>query len=277
MNVAWVTGAHGLIGSHVARLAPAGWRVRALTREALDITDFAAVRARFRAETPDVVIHCAAMARAHECEAQPDRAWRVNCDATQVLAEAAAGIPLLFLSTDLVFDGRKGLYAETDAVHPLTVYAKTKVAAEAAVLVNPRHLVIRTSLNGGISPTGDRSFTEQLMLAWRGGRAPTLFTDEFRSPLLADFTARAVWELTLSGHGGLFHVAGSERMSRYCAGMIVAQHFAALNPRITRGSQRDFAGPPRSPDTSLDCRKAQALLSFRLPAFSESAPELFAR
>ena len=273
MNLAWVTGAGGLIGSHLVRRAPAEWQVAALMREQLDMADFAAVRARFAAEQPQLVIHCAAMAKANECEAHPHLAWRVNSDATRVLAEAAATVPLFFFSTDLVFDGCKGNYTETDAPNPLTIYGKTKVAAEQAVLANPLHTVVRTSLNGGPSPSRDRSFTEQLINSWRSGKTPKLFFDEFRSPIVADVTARAIWELVAANARGLFHLGGSERMSRYDAGRIVAAHFPQLDPRIARGSLRDFAGPPRSPDTSLDSSKAQALLSFRLPSFRDTPRE----
>jgi dTDP-4-dehydrorhamnose reductase len=276
MNLAWVTGAGGLIGSHVVRSAPPDWRVVALTREKLDVAEFDEVRARFAAEQPQLVIHCAAMAKANDCEADPHRAWRVNCDATRVLAEAAASVPLLFFSTDLVFDGSKGHYTETDAPHPLTVYAKTKIAAEQAVLANPLHSVVRTSLNGGISPSGDRSFTEQLINAWRAGRTPKLYADEFRSPMMVEVTARAIWDLVGAHARGLFHLGGSERMSRFDAGKIVASHFPQLNPTIARGSLREFSGPPRSPDTSLDSSKAQALLSLRLPSFRDAGRESFA-
>jgi dTDP-4-dehydrorhamnose reductase len=275
MNVAWVTGANGLIGSHVVRLAPPNWRVIALTRESLDIANSTAVSSRFNLERPALIIHCAAVSRASDCEANPQLAWRVNCKATKYLAEVARDIPLLFLSTDLVFDGDKGLYTEADAVNPLTIYAKTKVAAESAVLSNPRHIVVRTSLNGGSSPTGDRSFTEHLVNTWKASGTPTLFDDEFRSPIFAHVTARALWEIAMCGGGGLFHVGGSERISRYDAGLVLAQHCEALVPKIRRGSQRHFSGPQRSPDTSLDSSKAQALLSFPLPTFTESVREHF--
>ncbi|HMJ91447.1 MAG TPA: NAD(P)-dependent oxidoreductase [Candidatus Acidoferrum sp.] len=268
-KLCWITGTGGLIGSHIVRAAPPEWRVIALTREQLDIRDFDAVRARFSAERPQLVIHCAAMAKVNECESHPQLAWLVNCEATRVLAELSASIPLLFFSTDLVFDGRKGNYVERDAPNPLTRYAATKVAAEEVVLANPRHTVVRTSLNGGASPGGDRSFTEQLLNSWRAGRATRLFTDEFRSPIMAEATARAVWELVAQGGTGLLHVAGSERLSRYEIGEIVARKAPELKPVLERASLRDFDGPPRAPDTSLDSSRAQELLSFPLPSLSD--------
>ena len=157
-RLAWVTGAGGLIGSHIARAAPRDWNVRGLTHAELDLTDFAAVRAVFAREPPQLIIHCAAISSTTTCEANPGLAWKTNLDATKHLADLAAAIPLLFFSTDLVFDGRKGNYREDDAVNPLSLYAETKVAAEQAVFAHPKHTVIRTALTAGMSPRGDRSF-----------------------------------------------------------------------------------------------------------------------
>src|SRR2546430_717015 len=95
-------------------------------------------------------------------------------------------IPLVFLSTDLVFDGKKGNYVETDPVHPLSVYADTKVRAEPYVLAQPNHVVVRTSLNAGHSPTGDRAFNEEMRKAFAAGRTLSLFEDEFRCPIPAE-------------------------------------------------------------------------------------------
>ena len=75
-----------------------------------------------------------------------------------MLAELAAEIPFFFLSTDLVFDGQTGNYDESAPVNPLSIYAETKAAAERIVLANPRHTVLRLSLNGGTSPSGRPRF-----------------------------------------------------------------------------------------------------------------------
>jgi dTDP-4-dehydrorhamnose reductase len=270
----WVTGAAGLIGSHVVRTAPASVRVMPLTRQDLDIADFDALKKRFGADQPNAVVHCAAMAKANDCDAHPHLAWRVNTDATRLLAELARDIPFIFLSTDLVFDGHKGNYNESDAPNPLTTYGKTKVAAENAVLANSRHTVVRISLNGGQSPKGDHSFTEHLINSWREGRTPRLFADEFRSPTVASVTARVLWELFAANATGLFHAGGAERMSRLETAQIVAALFPELKPHIARGSLRDFKGPPRPRDASLDSSKLGALLSFPLPSFRESVREL---
>jgi dTDP-4-dehydrorhamnose reductase len=271
LNRIWITGAGGLIGNYLFQAAsefadPAV--VTGLTRQMLDLTDFAAVRAAFRREPPTLIFHCAALTQSPACEADPALARRANVEATQFLADLASDVQFIFISTDLVFDGRAGNYDEAAPPAPLSVYGETKLAAERLVLQNPRHTVVRTSLNGGASPSGDRGFNEQLQALWRSGKSAKLFSDEFRSPICAAVTARALWELALSRQAGLFHIAGAERLSRLQIGEAVARRHPELCPRIEAGRLREYTGAPRAPDTSLDCRKVQRLLSFPLPGLN---------
>jgi dTDP-4-dehydrorhamnose reductase len=270
-NFIWITGAGGLIGNYLVQLAPRfapQFEAVGLTRSQLDLLDFAAVRVAFRSGKPAAIIHCAAMSKSPECQANPALARKINVESTSLLAELASEIPFLFFSTDLVFNGSKGNYIETDTVEPLSVYAETKVAAEQVVLANPHHTVIRTSLNGGVSPTGDRGFNEQIRRAWQAGQTLNLFVDEFRCPIPAVATARAAWELLANEQTGLFHIAGAERLSRVQIGEALAARWPQLNPKLNAGSLTDYHSAPRSPDTSLNCTKAQAQLSFPLPGLT---------
>lgn len=267
----WVTGAGGLIGNYLvqaaAQFTPA-WTVRGLTRADVDLLDFEAVRKHFRNDAPRLVFHCAALSHSPSCQNNPELARKINVGVTALLADLAANIPFIFFSSDLVFDGRAGNYDESAPVNPLSVYAETKVAAEKITLANPRHTVIRTSLNGGNSPTGDRAFNEQMRLAWQRGETLKLFTDEFRNPIPAETTARAAWELAIKNAAGLFHVAGAEKLSRFEIGQLIAARWPRLNPKIEAGSLKEYRGAPRSPDTSLNCAKVEKHLSFPLPKFS---------
>jgi len=270
--VVWVTGAGGLIGYYLVQAAPhsaPSWRVRGLTRPELDLLDFAAVRREFQKEPPLLLIHCAALSNTPACEKNPALARKLNIDVTALLAELAQNIPFIFFSTDLVFDGRAGNYDESAPVNPLNLYARTKAAAEKIVLANPKHTVIRTSLNGGTSPAGDRGFNEQLRRAFQNGQTLTLFTDEFRCPIPSAVTAKAVWELAAHSKPGLYHVAGRERLSRWQMGQLIAARWPQLNPNIEPESLAAYRGAPRAPDVSMNCAKAQKLLSFPLPGLTE--------
>jgi dTDP-4-dehydrorhamnose reductase len=268
----WITGAGGLIGNYLVRTAlqfAPGLTVEALTRQLLDLTDFNRLRQQFVRRRPQAFIHCAALSRNPQCQADPALAWKSNVEVTSVLADLAAEIPFVFFSTDLVFDGKTGNYNEDAPVNPLSVYAETKVAAEQIVLRNPRHTVVRTSLNGGVSPTGDRGFNEQMRHAWGVGQTVRLFKDEFRSPIPAEVTAATTWQLLLQGQTGLYHVAGKERLSRLEIGQLLAARWPQLNPKIEAASLAEYPGAARSPDTSLNCEKAQKVLSFSLPCLTE--------
>lgn len=269
MPLVWITGAGGLIGNYLVQTCPNHFRPRPLTRNDVDLLDSGAVERLFKAESPAHVIHCAALSRNPVCEANPHLARRINVHATANLANLASHIPFLFFSTDLVFDGEKGNYIETDLPNPLSVYAETKAEAERSVLANPLHTIVRISLTGGASPARDRAFNEEMQKAWRAGKVLNLFVDEFRSPMAAEVTARAVWELATKKAVGIFHLCGSERLSRFQIGELLATRHPELNPQIVPGSRKDYNGPPRPPDTSLNCAKIQALLSFPLPKFSE--------
>jgi len=271
-NLAWITGAGGLIGNCLVQAAPKSaprWRPRALTRDRLDLLDFAAVRREFQKDRPQLVIHCAAISTIAGAEADPKLASQLNVEVTRLLAELAGEIPFVFFSTDLIFDGRKGDYVEADAPNPLHLYGETKVVAEEIILKNPRHLIVRTSINGGVSPTGDRGFNERTKREWRDGRLMKLFIDEFRSPIPAVETARTVWELAEKNYTGIYHVAGAEKLSRWQLGQLLAKRWPELNAKIEPASAKDFPGPPRAPDTSLDISKVQKILLKPLPGLGE--------
>ena len=295
----WITGAGGLVGNYLVQTAPCfapHWRVIGIVRDRnmpalprvgrdiapasptspagvgyrrLDLGDFQSVRTGFNEDKPQLVIHCAALSRSPACQENPALARKLNVEVSAFLAELAVEIPFVFFSSDLVFDGQEGGYDESAQPRPLSVYAETKVAAEQIVLKNPNHTVVRISLNGGSSPTGDRGFNEEMRRAWQAGKTLKLFTDEFRCPMPAVVTARAIWELVAQNIPGLYHLSGGERLSRWEIGRLIAARWPQLNPRIEPSSRRDYTGPPRPADTSLDCAKIQRLLSFPLPGLNE--------
>jgi len=243
--------------------------VRALTREQFDLLDFAAMRREFQKDRPQVILHCAAVSTVAEAQANPGLARRVNVEATRLLAELAADVQFVFFSTDLVFDGRRGNYAETDVINPLHVYGENKAAAEEIVLKNPRHTVVRTSLNGGVSRAGTRGFNEQLRRSLQTAAGMKLFTDEFRCPLPAVESTRAVWDLADRKRAGLFHVAGAEKLSRWQIAQLLVPRWPEIKAKIESGSAKDFPGPPRALDTSLNIAKVQQALSVPLPGLGE--------
>lgn len=267
----WITGAGGLIGSALARAARAipDWEVVPLARENLELCDPKAIRELLRDSPPSAIIHCAAISRNPLCDANPELARRVNTEATRILALESAPARFLFFSTDLVFDGRKGEYLETDPVGPLSAYAETKVEAEKALAHHPNCLVLRTSLNAGGPGCPHKSFDHELIAAWREGRPTKLFTDEHRCPIPVSETARATLALLSLPTTGILHLAGPERLSRLEIGRVLAERHPDLRPQIIPSLRADHPGPTRPPDTSLNCDKAARLLGWRPPRFTD--------
>lgn len=267
-----ITGAAGLIGRYLvktaSRWAP-GWDVQGLSRAELELTDTANLEAQIRTLKPDLLIHCAALSRTKACEQNPDEARRINVEVTAHLAQLSKDIPFIFLSSGEVFDGRTGWYGETDEPNPVNVYGQTKLEAEQAVLQNPRHTVVRIVLTAGTSATGDRSFVEDMCRTTKAGKDVTLYADEFRCPLPAGVIARAVWELADRKQPGLYHLGGSERLSRWEIGEALLPWYPELKGYLIKGSARNHVGSPRPADLSLRCDKLQRLLSFRIPGFRE--------
>ena len=267
-----ITGAAGLIGQYLVKTAPRwapGWDVTGLSRAELELTETLSVDARIRALKPDLLIHCAALSRTKACEQDPEQARRINVEATAHLAQLSKNIPFIFLSSGEVFDGKTGWYSETDEPSPINAYGQTKLEAEQTVLQNPGHTVVRIVLTAGTSETGDRSFVEDMCRTARAGKDVTLYADEFRCPLPAGVIARTIWELVDRKQPGLYHLGGSERLSRWEIGAALLPWYPELKGRVVAGSSRNHVGSFRPADLSLCCERIQRLLSFRIPGFRE--------
>ncbi len=278
--VVLITGASGLIGDYLMRSAgrwAPGCTVQGITRTQLDLTDHSAVSSAFQRYTPDCIIHCAALSRTKDCEADPEAATRVNVDVTRTLADLAGKIRLIFVSTGEVFDGSAGWYDESAEPNPINVYGRTKLAAEGVVLHNPAHAVVRIVLTAGTSISGDRSFVEDMARTARAGQDVNLYADEFRCPLPAGVIARALWEFARQEKPGLYHLGGSERLSRWEIGEALLPWYPELRGRLVKTSARSHRGAPRPVDLSLACDKIQQLLSFPIPGLRSWLGERTAR
>jgi dTDP-4-dehydrorhamnose reductase len=194
------TGACGTFSSH----ALPGLR-------ALDIRRPKEVDALVDEFHPDVIFLCAAVTDVDWCEAHAEESAATNVDGLTYVGRAAkrVGANLVLFSTDYVFDGESGPYRETDRTNPICVYGKQKLLAEQVV---PDALIIRTNGVYGWE-TQAKNFVCRLIDTLRAGRRMRVASDQFGSPTYAPDLAKTVLQLT--GSSGIFHVAGSEQMSRF--------------------------------------------------------------
>lgn len=222
-----VTGAGGMLGQDlVPALRERGHEVLPLARADLDVTDLAAVRAAVQTLRPHVVANCAAWTRVDDAESHPDAAFRVNALGPRNLAVACyeAGAALLHISTDYVFDGRKGApYREFDLPAPLGVYGASKRAGEELVRsLCPRHWIVRTQwLYGAGGPNFVRTIlrlARERLEAAGPGRPPeplAVVNDQTGSPTYTRDLARALADLVSSPAYGTYHLTNQGACTWY--------------------------------------------------------------
>jgi dTDP-4-dehydrorhamnose reductase len=243
----------------------------------VDLASPEQVATAFREAAPDVVVHLAAISSVSEAYQNPDSAAAVNTVGTQRLAELCAqhGSRLIYVSTDLVFDGEHAPYREEDAPKPLSVYGATKLAGEAAVLATPQGLVLRLSLLFGPSLSGGTTFFDQQVAALRERRPIRLFKDEWRTPLGLPAAADAIAAALGSQHTGRLHLGGPERLSRYEMGCLLAERLGADASVLIATSRAEAPGEPRPRDTSLDSSRWRELFpEVPAPSYAEAVATL---
>jgi len=173
----------------------------------VDITDSTAVMRALGQHRPDSVIHAAAFTAVDECERQAELAFRVNAEGTRHVALACGQfrIPLLYISTDYVFDGEKaGPYLEGDAPNPLSVYGKSKLEGERSVAeLVAQHWIVRTSWLFG--PLG-RNFVSAILDQARSGRPLRVVSDQIGAPTYTVDLAEKLEEVVTRADPGVYHI-----------------------------------------------------------------------
>lgn len=181
-----------------------------------DITNLQDTLLSMRSFTPAVIIHAAAMTDVDGCERSPELAYRVNVMGTRNLAVAAQelGCPLVYISTDYVFDGVKGQpYWEYDDTNPLSVYARTKWVGEQIVRqLVPKHYIVRIAWLYGQGP---RNFPRTVLRLARERGQLTMVTDEIGSPTSAADVSAALERLIHTPAYGTYHLPNAGVCSRY--------------------------------------------------------------
>jgi dTDP-4-dehydrorhamnose reductase len=232
---ALVLGASGQVGTALGeRLAARGhsWvgtyaRVSRPGLVPLDIADPAPTRRLIAESAPDWVFCVGALTHVDHCEEHPEEAFRLNRDAPALVAREAAGrgAGIVFYSTEYVFDGTAGPYAEDDPVNPLSVYGRSKLEGERGVAAaNPRVIIVRTTVVYGPEPQG-KNFVYQLLRRARAGERMRAPADQVSSPTYNPDLAAASVELAELGRPGVYHVAGPEVLDRHAFARVVCRVF----------------------------------------------------
>lgn len=259
-----VFGAGGQIGYEVCRAAwPPGFTIVPLDRAAADITDGIAVAGALAREQPDLAVNLAAYTAVDRAESEPGRAWKTNCAGAALLAACCGdvGVPLIHLSTDYVFDGRKPApYAEDDPVAPLGVYGASKEAGERAVRAAlTDHVILRTAWVYGVHGT---NFVKTILR--HAMREPVLriVADQKGAPTAAADLAAAL--VTIARHiadgkarWGTFHLTGAGAVTWHGFAEAIVDLAASRlgrRPRVEPITTAEYRAAALRPANSLlDC------------------------
>ncbi len=269
MKKVLITGASGLLGSKI--VAKAGKRYAVYPTHAthpffkeslkMNITDEKEVKDVFDRVQPDILIHTAAETNVDRCENDKHRALKVNAEATKILAEKCneTGARLIYISTDYVFDGEKGLYTEEDEPNPINYYGLTKLMGEKHVAeLCKSWAILRTSVLYGLHPEKP-NFATWVITTLKEGKTLTIVEDHYNSPTLADNLAEVILETIDKRLEGVYHTAGSDRVSRYEFALKIAETFnfdASLIKPIKMSELKAWTAK-RPKDSSLCVDKIQ--------------------
>jgi dTDP-4-dehydrorhamnose reductase len=261
----------------------------AVGRPELDLENGEGIDRVTAAVEPSAIVNAAAYTAVDRAEAEPERAFAVNCDGAALLAEAAArrGIPFIQISTDYVFDGSKrSPYREDDLTAPLNVYGASKLASEAAVLrACPGAAVIRTSW---VYSPYDNYFVRTMLKLSETQAVVRVVQDQYGAPTSAADLAAATLAIVErlrstngSGEAGVYHLAGDGETSWHG---FAAAIFASLArrgrrvPKLQAITAAEYPTPARRPKNScLDSSKAERIFGVRLPPWLSSLEECLDR
>jgi dTDP-4-dehydrorhamnose reductase len=283
MNKLIVTGAGGLLGSNFVETLKKRFSILAVDRSNLvwfqgaksicaDILDEAVMARIIREYSPQAVIHCAAETRVDFCEEHPENAFRINEEGTRIVAETAGRCKakIVYISTDSIFDGKRGMYNEQDIPHPINVYAQSKLAGEKAVVSGcSDYLVIRTNIFGwNLQPM--LTLAEWILQNINDGNRIPGFTDVIFSPLLVNDLARIIENMLNAGMRGFYHVGARDSCSKFEFARMIARVFGKDETSVFESCSEDAGFKAQRPkDSSLDVARVTEALGVQMPGINE--------
>jgi len=275
-----LTGGSGFLGGNFCRFYSEQFEIHAIWLEhpvqfdhiisqQLNICDAEVLGDYFKKIKPNIVLHFGAYSNPNKCQTHPDISEKINIEASENIAKLSAEmrIPLVFTSTDLVFDGKSAPYKESDIPCPISIYGLHKSIAEQSVLdIYPNATICRLPLMYGSNPFSDlsndihgSSFLQQIIKTLSEGKEIKLFTDEFRTVGSVRDVCKGVL-LCLEKPGEIFHLGGDSRISRYDFGKLVCEVFGYDKKLLIKAKRKDVIMPaPRPKDVSLSNEKAKKI------------------
>lgn len=266
-----IVGAAGRLGSRLYELLSRTDDVIGVDLPDFDMTDFAAVQRFISEQQPEIVITTAAWTDVDGCALDPQRAIAINGFGAQnlVVATAAIGAAILYVSTNEVFNGELNRpYYEYDSTGAVNPYGYSKLVGERAVMsLNPRHYVVRTSW---LFAHGGRNFLQVILNAASQGKTLRVVTDEVANPTYNDDLAEAINALVRTGRYGIYHLVNEGACSRYAFARYILDCAGYHDAPITPISRYEWHRPSKPPVYSGLANLAGASLGIRLRPWQEA-------
>ena len=282
-----ITGSNGLLGQKLVKLfmKKAGYEIHALSRGPnrianqkgylyydVDLLDKKALTNILTQISPDVIIHTAAMTNVDACELHQEESDRMNIEVVANILEYChtKDVYLVHLSTDFIFDGKKGtIYKEEDIADPVNYYGLSKWKSELMIREsNVPHAILRTILVYGLVDGNDRSnIVLWVKNSLENKKEINVVTDQLRMPTYAEDLAEACWLAVEKEAGGVFNVSSNQLMSIYEIALAVADTFGLDKKLIHPVRTNALSLPANRPlSTGFDLNKS--ITEINLPSYS---------
>ena len=274
-----ITGGLGLLGKEIARVFDGSAGIRTTDREEWDVTDPGACRREVDGFRPDVVIHCAAWTAVDRAESEAEAARLLNVEGTRNVARACRerGVLMVTFGTDYIFDGTSTRpYREDDPANPLSVYGKTKWAAEEALREEGGdHLLVRTQWMFG---SAGRNFIATILERARRGETLHVASDQVGCPTFSRDLAGAVRVLLEVGARGTVHFSSEGETSWFGLARHVLERCGLPAALVSPARTRDLPYPaPRPAYGVLSKEKYRAVTGVSPRSWEEAVGEYLGR
>lgn len=245
----------------------------------MDFTDPFSIHDVFENIKPDVVIHAGAMSKPDECETDQMKAYLVNVEGTVQLLINSADLKsfFVFLSTDFVFDGERGMYDEDDKPNPVNYYGRTKLEAEEAVKEYEFNWAIaRTVLVYGKNHSGHSNILKLVKEKLEKGEEYGVVDDQLRTPTYVEDLARGIVSIIERKATGIFHLSGKDMLTPYQMAIKTAEYLGLDRSVIKKVTAASFSQPARRPPkTGFIIDKARKELGYEPLSFDEGLKKTF--
>jgi dTDP-4-dehydrorhamnose reductase len=241
--------------------------------EEMDFTNEEMVNTIFKKHQPGYIVHAGAVSKPDDCDKDKPLADKINIDGTAILLNAAKkyGTAFLFMSTDFVFDGERGMYRETDSVNPVNYYGETKVKAEGLVKqYEHTWSIVRTVLVYGKPFNKRNNILTVIREKLEKGEAYEVFNDQVRTPTYAEDLANGIAAIIEKKATGIYNICGEEIYTPYEMAIATAEFLQIDTSLIKKITAKDFVQATKRPlKTGLTIDKAKKNLGYQPVGFKE--------